>query len=732
MSVPLNCYSGLSTDMFAGWYPDEKGKKCTRFCFWNVNSDISNSTFLPNPHVTTKAPDGSRWGCLVDASDDDVYWSNASDYYHDYTGEVFPYLRCSNGAGQSLSSAFENTVTSIEFWWSVLWSSILLLFLLQYSCWYQRRKLRCQRQLSSTIRYRDDIIPVRQEDPMSKIFRVTGRSIISGDMIDGAQNVNVDSTTSTTIDTTKEIRSNPPYSPGCHTRIRSNVRKWCSTLSKSFLHLILLIVIFLSTLSLLEIQKGVELSFALQQLTPACSVTDRTCPDGLKSIHRPSKDIPNLKDMVPFSYLIASDSQLDWFDGESASIGRSNYPLPCSETDSCSSCTKKVAKYTNAQMKRSFETLIRGEGYVDGPIPKGLVLNGDLTQYFHRSEKQKYENIFHNIEGLDEFFPSLGNHDYDQGRATFDGDAWYQGHCNGMHAISYIRSAFCGKIHKFDAKSRLTRFHSESLAYSWEEGRYHFVHVHFYPTYENAALNIRSSLDWLENDLQLASAKNYTSVLFVHAAGGLSVQMMQVLLDNKVAVIFAGHLHRCFGKKCVLLQTLNTEEVLNFRKGELHGASKRIEKCFPASAGLCSTRANGNGLFYIQDKIPDLVLPHRKLVALKNAGQVVNKCSLNNSVVFVNETDNTVICREIVVSNTFPHNGHYGYYRTPFIPIVWSGSSSFETFIKADFNEDRIVINSMTATRGNEGKRYIDVFTLPNAIYPFHETSDLDEFVIFN
>jgi hypothetical protein len=42
------------------------------------------------------------------------------------------------------------------------------------------------------------------------------------------------------------------------------------------------------------------------------------------------------------------------------------------------------------------------------------------------------------------------------------------------------------------------------------------------------------------------------------------------------------------------------------------------------------------------------------------------------------------------------------------------------------------VINSMTATRGNEGKRYIDVFTLPNAIYPFHETSDLDEFVIFN
>ena len=40
-------------------------------------------------------------------------------------------------------------------------------------------------------------------------------------------------------------------------------------------------------------------------------------------------------------------------------------------------------------------------------------MNGNLTAYFHRRELDKYANVFHTIEGLDKYFPGLGNHDYE-------------------------------------------------------------------------------------------------------------------------------------------------------------------------------------------------------------------------------------------------------------------------------------------------------------------------------
>jgi hypothetical protein len=95
----------------------------------------------------------------------------------------------------------------------------------------------------------------------------------------------------------------------------------------------------------------------------------------------------------------------------------------------------------------------------------------------------------------------------------------------------------------------------------------------------------------------------------------------------------------------------------------------------------------------------------------------------------VNDTDNTAICGEFFVENALP-TSDYHIDDNRSIPIVWSGSSSFETFLKVDFHPEKIVINALSATKGNEGKRYVDVFSLPNAVYPFHNKSDLDEFII--
>ena len=154
-------------------------------------------------------------------------------------------------------------------------------------------------------------------------------------------------------------------------------------------------------------------------------------------------------------------------------------------------------------MKKAVENLVRGEhtDLTDRPVPKTLVINGDLTAYFHRDERQLYETFYHTINGLKHFFPGLGNHDYSHaGGGGYNGDEWISPrHCNANHAIGYLRSGFCHKINNFHAQRRVTRYDSKSLAYSWEEGPYHFVQLHYHPNYESVSLGVQNSWDgWNE------------------------------------------------------------------------------------------------------------------------------------------------------------------------------------------------------------------------------------------
>ena len=62
------------------------------------------------------------------------------------------------------------------------------------------------------------------------------------------------------------------------------------------------------------------------------------------------------------------------------------------------------------------------------------------------------------------------------------------------------------------------------------------------------------------------------------------------------------------------------------------------------------------------------------------------------------------------------------------MPLFWSGSSSFETFLRADFFEDKIVINAIAvASEDGEVARYVDLNTVTNAIYLYHDVADLEE-----
>jgi len=487
---------------------------------------------------------------------------------------------------------------------------------------------------------------------------------------------------------------------------------------------IILASILISSVSIYELS-GANLSKSASKITPACSDPSKVCVAGNKDVHRPSSLVsPSAPLPEPFTYVVASDAQLDWFDGESPSLGRRNVPIPCKEGDSCKTCTDKFGLYTNERLAEAVTNTVTSSS-----TSVSFVMNGDLTANFQPWERHQYSSLLHNIPGIKAYWPGLGNHDYENNDAMYGGDQWVGPKtCNAKHAIGYIKGGMCGDVPSFDSM-KVVRYDAASLAYSWEEGRFHFVQVHYYPTYEVANIGIRNSVSWLENDLEIAAAANRTSVLFVHSAEMLDFPKVKTVLKGKnVAAIFAGHQHRCFMRKCEGVEVLR-EKVLKCKNGVSEDQEEVLkgEKCFPGYVAACGGDVHDSmSFFYMRNKDDSLVLPDTKL-SLREP--------LESPPIFINRTDNSLLCKkriiikpDLTVSSEYPHSNREK------IPIFWSGSSSFQTFLKADFLDDRIVVNAMTTvlSKGAAGRvqRYVDSENLPNAVYPFHEKSDLDEIVI--
>ena len=81
-----------------------------------------------------------------------------------------------------------------------------------------------------------------------------------------------------------------------------------------------------------------------------------------------------------------------------------------------------------------------------------ILCTGDLTAYFHPSQKRAYESIYDDIDGLKYYFPSLGNHDIEHpGGAMYGGDEWAGGvrfFC--LHVTIFWRAiAFFGLYNSF-------------------------------------------------------------------------------------------------------------------------------------------------------------------------------------------------------------------------------------------------------------------------------------------
>jgi hypothetical protein len=283
------------------------------------------------------------------------------------------------------------------------------------------------------------------------------------------------------------------------------------------------------------------------RFVPRCDATSFTRPRVLQTSHD------------PFTLIFASDTQLPW----------GTEPCPGTPEE----CEIAYGVKTNQWFTRSMngiQTLgtwpaaLPNTGGKAVEVPKGVVINGDLTAFFHPYQldlfRQHYDPQFATADPdvlQLPLFPGLGNHDYANnvndcwGLEPIDWGVYYANGCaaqavrwmKGMVACSILPNVPNATIHSFDAGS---------LSYSWDYRGYHFVQLHNYPTYTvPAPVNVSSAIAWLANDLAEAAAAEKRIVLNMHDVAEhwspTDPGFQAAIAGKPVVALFGGHFHSVHG-----------------------------------------------------------------------------------------------------------------------------------------------------------------------------------------
>ena len=270
----------------------------------------------------------------------------------------------------------------------------------------------------------------------------------------------------------------------------------------------------------------------------------------------------------PFTLIFSSDPQYPWWRGAT--------DPECSSEE----CIKEKSTKLIAEQIQSMNNMVNARHTVNGeeiigswpdsinipadrrgaaiPDPEGVVVNGDLTAFWHSWQVEKYMSFYHrndkdplNPHNLKlPFYPALGNHDY----ANNKNDCWWErnteylsdkGNGCARNASHYIkRVVSCGMAPNFPGQS-ITGFHESSLAYSWDIGNYHFVQLQNYPGYTYSEVGISDSYEWLKADLELAHNAGQRIILNMHDSNAdlYSLPFLAAISNRNVVAIFSGHLH---------------------------------------------------------------------------------------------------------------------------------------------------------------------------------------------
>lgn len=199
------------------------------------------------------------------------------------------------------------------------------------------------------------------------------------------------------------------------------------------------------------------------------------------------------------------------------------------------------------------------------PYHVPVVINGDITEYGHGSERGAVQKMFRKMAagvGGPLMLPGLGNHDYDNNVDDCGN--------NGC-----ARDAVCDQIAWVQAIAPVNAFdyryqndtHEGSLSYSVTVGRVRIIQLNNEPTYERQwstgggwsfrpkrHFKITPSLDWLKGQLEEASARDEVVIVNMHTSEHWQDPYLRhhdvprLLEAHGVAAVFSGHKHWHVGK----------------------------------------------------------------------------------------------------------------------------------------------------------------------------------------
>lgn len=306
---------------------------------------------------------------------------------------------------------------------------------------------------------------------------------------------------------------------------------------------------------------------------------------------------------TPFTMIIASDPQYPWWDQlpcngcskADCDAGRCDAAI-CSAKDdgarrnAINECEKRMGRASvrdqiRAAAKVTDLTWPQSLGGGKVTSPAGLIVNGDLTAYFHKFqveeenrivaeelEKIRKENPSHPILSVVPFL-GLGNHDYRNNVCD----------CRSYSPWDYnVCARMAGHLmYELYSNKSWIAFDRCSFAYAWKFNRIRFVQMHLYPGYkadfqywlsdpqgcrtakhrfdpaarEPGACDdgtVFPSWSFLETTLAAGDAAGDRSVLLFHDPdeywSAADVQKFrEIVRKYDVVAVFAGHQHERWG-----------------------------------------------------------------------------------------------------------------------------------------------------------------------------------------
>ena len=178
--------------------------------------------------------------------------------------------------------------------------------------------------------------------------------------------------------------------------------------------------------------------------------------------------------------------------------------------------------------------------------PSAVIINGDLTAFGHGSEWKDYLKFQDELEESLKVYPGLGNHDISNNFNDCAGNGCYRDSVARMR--NWILSSR-DELHSYDL---------DSLAYSFEIGKVHFIQLQYYPTFPDKKRidskdPLKSSISWLKDDLRRAFDGRKSIVINMHSSSDRSEWYSQGFIDtiagyeNNILGVFVGHLHSYVG-----------------------------------------------------------------------------------------------------------------------------------------------------------------------------------------